>query len=491
MTVPASVRGRRPASRADASAPLGQAELEAVLQSSFDEIFITDGEGITLRVNAACERLYGLTEAELVGRHVADLEREGVFSPSITNRVLATGRQETVVQVTRTGRRLVVTGTPVFDEAGRITRVVSVARDITELNRVVEELAAVESLANRYRQEIAALRARQEEGEGLVFRSVAMERVLSLVRQVAEVDATVLITGESGVGKEQVARLIHRASPRADGPLMTIDCGALPQSLIESELFGYERGAFTGANRDGKRGLIEMADKGTLFLDEIGELPLSLQVKLLRFLQERSVVRVGGLRPIPVDVRIIAATNRDLRQMVREGRFREDLFWRLNVVPIHVPPLRERPEDILALAEHFLARAAVRYGRQRSLSREVADILMRYPWPGNVRELENLIERLVVTSSGPVITPEDLPDGFAPPDRGLSTTGPVEVREILPLADAVAEVERQLLALARRRYRSTHEMARALRVNQSTVVRKLRRYFPPARDTGAGEPVDP
>lgn len=450
--------------------------LEAVIDSSFDEIFLTDADGVVVKVNAACERLYGLSEAELVGKSVDQLEQAGVFAPAATSRVLRSRSREQVVQQTATGRRLVVTATPVFDQAGRLIRVVSISRDVTELNRVAERLAEAEALAERYRSELALLRAERAAGEAPVVRSAAMERVLSLAVQVAPVDATVLITGESGVGKEQIARYIHRMSHRSEGPFVKIDCGALPETLIESELFGYERGAFTGALREGKRGLVEVAHGGTLFLDEVGELPLALQVKLLRFLQDRTLIRVGGLKPIHVDVRVLAATNKDLKAAVARGAFREDLFYRLNVVPLHIPPLRERPEDVLALADHFLGKLGRQYARTRTLSAEAADLLCRYHWPGNVRELENLVERLVVTTRQPEIRPADLPEAISWPAGNENL--PVVVSRLVELPVAVESVERQLMEMARRRARTTYEMAALLGVNQSTVVRKLQRYFP-------------
>lgn len=459
------------------------AELEAVLQSSFDEIYITDGRGVTLKVNAACERLYALTEHEMVGRTVEDLAGAGVFTPAVTPRVLASRARETVVQETQTGRRLIVTATPVLDAAGNVARVISVSRDITDLNRLVERLAEAEDLVGRYRAELTALRAERAAADAPVARSAAMAQVLTLATQVAPVDATVLITGESGVGKEQVARYIHRLSPRAGGPFMKIDCGALPDSLIESELFGYEGGAFTGALREGKRGLLQVADGGTLFLDEVAELPVALQVKLLRFLQEHKLMRVGGLKPISVDVRIIAATNRELTSAVAHGAFREDLYYRLNVVPIHIPPLRERPDDVLALAGHFLARMGEKYGRSRTLSAAAAGLLVRYPWPGNVRELENVMERVVVTTAGPAVEAADLPEALRAQSEAERQA--VVVHRLVALTAAQDDVERQLLDLARRQGRTTYEMARLLGINQSTVVRKLQRHFPgPLRRPG-------
>ncbi|HHV61935.1 MAG TPA: sigma 54-interacting transcriptional regulator [Firmicutes bacterium] len=313
----------------------------------------------------------------------------------------------------------------------------------------------------------------------IVAYSVEMGRVLQLASKVANVNSTVLLLGESGVGKEVVARYIHRTGYRKAGPFIKINCGAIPETLLESELFGYETGAFTGAKREGKPGMIELASGGTLFLDEISELPLNLQVKLLQVIQERQLVRIGGIRPIEVDIRIIAATNRDLQAMVREGTFRADLFYRLNVVPIRVPPLRERRDDIVPLIYHFLERFNQKYHRDMSISEEAKDRMLAYEWPGNVRELENLMERLVVTVDAPAILPCHLPEEVRGEGRATPCKGAVYVRGIVPLKEATEEVERQIITRALERNESTYRIAKLLGVNQSTVVRKIRKYARP------------
>jgi len=321
--------------------------------------------------------------------------------------------------------------------------------------------------------------ADQQEGPkpappAVIAYSVEMGRVLQLAAKVAPVNTTVLILGESGVGKEVVARFIHRTSPRRDGPFVNINCGAIPATLLESELFGYESGAFTGARREGKPGMIEVASGGTLFLDEISELPTDLQVKLLQVIQERKLVRVGGVKPLDVDIRIIAATNRDLAAMVARGEFRADLFYRLNVVPITIPPLRERPDDVIPLIYHFLDRYNRTHGYRKTISEEAREILTRYSWPGNVRELENLIERLVVTVEGDEIGGGDLPQQIL--EEGEEHRPRVVVGGIMPLREAIEEVERQIIERALAEKRSTYSIASLLGVNQSTVVRKIKKY---------------
>lgn len=323
--------------------------------------------------------------------------------------------------------------------------------------------------------------AQGPDSPSIVAYSVEMGRVLQLAARVAPVNSTILILGESGVGKEVVARFIHRQSRRRGGPFVNINCGAIPASLLESELFGYEAGAFTGARREGKPGMIEVASGGTLFLDEISELPSDLQVKLLQVIQERRLTRVGGVKPVDVDIRIIAATNRDLPAMVRKGEFRADLFYRLNVVPITVPPLRERPDDVIPLIYHFLDRLNKTHAYHKTISEEAREILTAYSWPGNVREVENLIERLVVTVEGDEITADDLPQHVR--EGRIADRARVKVGGVMPLRKAVEEVERQIIELALAEHRSTYKIAALLGVNQSTVVRKIKKYLRTRKQT--------
>jgi DNA-binding NtrC family response regulator len=305
--------------------------------------------------------------------------------------------------------------------------------------------------------------------------SEAMARVFSLIERVAETDSTVLILGESGTGKELVARTIHFNGPRAEKPLVPVNCGAIPDTLLESELFGHERGAFTGAHAV-RIGRFEMAHGGTIFLDEIGEMSPTLQVKLLRVLQERCFERVGGTKTIQADVRVLAATNRDLDQAVREGRFREDLYYRLNVIPIVVPPLRERPDDIPLLIDHFLATFNAQKRRNvEGIAPDALRRLMNYAWPGNVRELENVIERFVILKGQGMITLEDLPDKMV---RGDSPTAPVAVfpAEGVDLNRMVEAFEGDLIQRALKAAGGVkNRAAQLLRVNRTTLVEKMKR----------------
>ncbi|GAB4409753.1 MAG: hypothetical protein OHK0032_05420 [Thermodesulfovibrionales bacterium] len=306
-----------------------------------------------------------------------------------------------------------------------------------------------------------------------------MKKVIDLAVRIAQVDSVVLIQGESGTGKEVLARLIHSLSSRNQGPFISINCSAIPENMLESELFGYERGSFTGAWRDGKPGLFELAKNGIIFLDEIGDMPVNLQVKILKVLQDMEAYRLGGTKPVKFDVRVIAATNRNLRDMVKEGRFREDLFYRLYVVPIEVPPLRERRDDIFYLAWHFLKLYNQKYKQSKTFSSELIAILETYNWPGNVRELQNIVERLVVTSDNDLLKPEHLPHSIYQRDEGETEETPFKESKpsgIVTLYHAKELTERTLLVHALKMKRTTREIATLLGVDHSTVVRKLQKY---------------
>lgn len=370
----------------------------------------------------------------------------------------------------RQGNEIYITGTPAFCD-GKITHVTVNIRDVTELQRLQGQISRLTAL---YLSTPEDNRASTLIKENIVVESPAMKRVIDLAVRVAQVDSVVLIQGESGTGKEVLARLIHSLSSRNHGPFISINCGAIPENLLESELFGYERGSFTGAWRDGKPGLFELAKNGIIFLDEIGDMPLNLQVKLLKVLQDMEAYRVGGIKPVKFDVRVIAASNRNLREMVKEGRFREDLFYRLYVVPIEVPPLRERREDIFHLAWHFLKLYNQKYKQSKTFSSELIETLELCRWPGNVRELQNIIERIVVTVDSEVLKTEHLPNSIYQKDE----TGEVffEPSAILPLSHAKGQAERTMLTHALKMKRTTREIATLLGVDHSTVVRKLQKY---------------
>lgn len=441
--------------------------LDAILDCSYDGIYITDAKANTIRVNKAYERITGLKAADLVGRNMRDLVAEGVLSGSLTLEVVKNAKVINMVQHTCTGKEILVTGNPIFDEEGQVCLVVSNVRDMSELNRLRAELEKSQELAKVYQTELIQLRREWANKVNIIARSKVMQEVINLAQRVALTDSTVLLLGESGVGKDKIAELIHYTSGRAEaGSLVKINCAAFPRDLLEAELFGYEEGAFTGARKGGKPGLFEVANHGTLFLDEIGEMPLELQAKLLRIIEERVFRRVGGLKQVEVDVRLICASNRDLAGMVKEGRFRLDLYYRINVVPLWIPPLRERVDDIMPLLLYYLERFNKKYGYHKVLTPEALDRLLCYHWPGNVRELVNLVERVVVTSGGERITVEDLP--FQLKEGGAVT------RTYGSLRHMVEETAAKLVLEAYKTYGSTRKAAKALGVSQTTVVRKLK-----------------
>lgn len=458
-------------------------ELDAIIQNSYDAIYIADANGITLKTNDAIERLTGIPKEYYIGKDLRYLEKRGVVQKSVSFEVMKHKKPVTVIQENALGKVILITGSPVFDEQGEVIRVVTNLRDISELNRL--------------REELLQLRKFHSGEEQVVVASKSMERVMELTRRVAKTDTTVLLLGESGVGKEVVARMIHRNSGRYEkGTFIKVNCGAIPQELLESELFGYEPGAFTGAKKEGKPGMFELAHEGTLFLDEIGELPLHLQVKLLRVLQEQEFLRIGGVKPIKVNVRIIAATNRDLKKMVADGTFREDLYYRLYVVPIEIPPLRKRKEEILPLIRFYLDKFNRKYKTAKTLTGETLKILEQYKWPGNIRELANLIERLLIITPSDEIRPEHLPNltdvsGILErTTENREASNPLEVRgssagiyvdltedgNLGGLQAAVERLEQRLLEVAYHKYGSSYEVAKALKISQSTAIRKAYKY---------------
>lgn len=449
-------------------------ELDIIIDSSFDGILVTDGDGVVLRVNESFERITGNQERDILGRSMIDLEREGIISESVTRLVLERKEPVTIAQQSKkSGRIHLTTGSPFLDEGGRVYRVICNIRDITELNELKQKIEEVQLLSKAYENELRALRLQVMGSDQMVVNSEAMKNLMGMVLRTAGFDSTVLITGESGTGKELIAETIHKNSPRAGGPYITVNCGAIPDGLLESELFGYDYGAFTGARKEGKAGYFQMAEGGTIFLDEIGDLPLSLQVKLLRVLQNKEIIRVGGQKTLPVDVRVIAGTNRNLNDLVARKEFREDLYYRLNVVPVHVPPLRERKEEIPALVNHFMDSFNKKFGQNKKIDPEAMNTLLAYDWPGNVRELENLIERLLVTTAKDNISRDDLPAFIV--NTSLEPAR-VYVSGILPLAEAVGSLEKQILERAFQKRLTTRQIAEMLKVDHSTVVRKASKY---------------
>lgn len=442
-------------------------DIHKLFETNWDVIYATDGDGITLEVSSAANSIWGVDAKFLVGKSVYDLEREKIYYPSITRMVLESKRRVQAIQTTATGKKLLVMGTPIKNEAGKIIRVINTSRIIPNESGLSKELEDTRLLLDGYKRELALSRMAKE-NTSFIAASREMQKVFERAMKVSETDVAVLITGESGVGKEVLANLIATKSRRADKPYIKINCSAIPPTLFESELFGYERGAFTGAERNGKPGLFELANHGTLFLDEISEIPINMQAKFLRVLQEKEFMRVGGTKTKTLDVRIIAATNKNLLEEIERGNFRKDLYYRLNVVQICIPPLRERRDDILPLSLAFLEKYNRKYNLDCKFSPEVMDAFFRYSWDGNVRELQHAVERMVVLSPQSLIEVESLPEVIAK-ERGEV----IHVSEIIPLKDAQRILEEKLLAMAQKKYKTTTAIAEVLGVNQSTVSRKL------------------
>jgi len=442
-------------------------ELEATIDASFDSYFVCDKKGTVLRLNPAYTRITGIKPEEIVGRPMSELVSEGFFDRSATLEVIKTGKTVTFTQKIRDGKSMLVTGNPIFNHQGELVQILTNGRDITELDRLQQEVACAMELTQHYQRELKKI---QYETSGqLVIASEKMKSIMSLVVHLGNVNSTVLILGESGVGKEIIAQELHNHSNRKDKPYIRINCAAIPDNLLESELFGYEAGAFTGASPKGKRGIFEIASGGTLFLDEIGDLSLALQGKLLRVLQENEIVRVGGTKAIPIDVRIIAATNKDLWDMSRNKEFREDLLYRLNVVPLKVPPLRERKEEIPVLVDYFVQQINEKYGLNKKISPLLMNQLMLLDWPGNVRELKNVIENAMVTAPGDTIYNINDQNENEPQHEIVNLTE-VDFRA------AVEKFESDILSNYITKYGCSRRVATALNVSQTTVVRKAARY---------------
>jgi PAS domain S-box-containing protein len=448
-------------------------ELNSIFQDSYDGISIVNKNGTVTRLNKAFERLTGLKIKNVLGVNLYKIKKEGrYFDPTVALKVLETGKPVTILQKYSTGKEIMAIGNPVFDENGKVIWVVVNLRDVTELKQLEEKLRKTQELNAQYLFEMENLRKKYTSEHCLVFKSKEMENIIELATRVSIVESPVLIHGESGVGKEIIANLLHHLNTkRKKAPLIKVNCGAIPKELMESEFFGYEAGAFTGASRSGKPGFFELANKGTIFLDEIGELPLGLQVKLLRVLQEQEVTRLGGVKTIKLDVRVVAATNRDLEPMIKENSFREDLYYRINVIPIRIPSLKERKDDIAPLLFHFLDIYNKKYDLKKSLSDEVVECLIKYEWPGNVRELINLIERLVVTTDVQQVYLENLPHRY----RTQTSNGYYRMDK-MNLSAAIEDLERFLVGQALKSNKSTYKAAKVLGVSQSTVVRLAKKY---------------
>ncbi len=446
---------------------------DKIINSSLDSLWIADENGKILQVNQVGLKLYNLSPDEVINKNVDELLGKGVFERSIIPEVIRTEKAHMVINKLPNGKQLLRVANPIFNKNGELSLVVVHERDMTELYLLKSDLEKSHAISEGYRSQLKQLTTQDGHWSEANIRSSIMYRVMEKAIRLSQVDTTILLQGEAGVGKGYFANLIHNASPRKDKPLIRVDAGAIPEQLIESELFGYEGGAFTGALKKGKPGYIEIAEEGTLFLDEIAEIPLQIQVKLLRFLENNEIVRVGDTTTKTINTRVIAATNKKLDKMVEDGTFRKDLFFRLNVIPLTIPPLRERVDDIPPLIYYFLKKFNRKYSTQKAIFPKALECLCAYSFPGNIRELSNLIEQLVVLLPGDKIDIEDIPSHIR---RGYNSGKITPLAHGWNLQKTVAEIEKDLIARAIKNFGSQRKAAKPLGINHSTLSRKIKKY---------------
>jgi len=421
---------------------------DIIMDNLYIGIYFTDEKGKTLYVNKTFEEMSLIKAKELVGKTLEELVKQKYFTAAATLLVIKTKKPAAVTYITKTNKKLLARGKPFFDQNGNFKYVISTVYDLSEVH---------------YMGDIDYDSQYNDKNNQIIAFSPQMVNIVDFALRVANVDSTVLITGESGVGKEIIARLIHDASPRKNYPFVKVNCAAIPENLMETELFGYEGGAFTGSHPKGKKGFFEAAQKGTLFLDEIGELPLNVQAKLLQVLQDKQFTRVGSTQLINVDVRIIAATNRNLKEMIDKKQFREDLYYRLNVIPIFIPPLRERRDDIEPLINYIVARVNTKYNFNKQLGPDLIDLFKSLSWKGNIRELENVIEKLIIT------TPKNL---IAKSDYLIENIQQPNINPKFMLKN----YEKELLISLLPSCKNTRELAKKYGVSQATIIRKLKQH---------------
>ncbi|RFU66871.1 PAS domain S-box protein [Peribacillus saganii] len=444
--------------------------LHTLLSSLDDAISIINTEGVIVYWNEAAEKTFQISKDEIIGKNIQKFfQQEDIMHL----KVLQT--KQTVRDMyhqPRPDKHVLISTYPIYDEQNELIGSMSVEKDITSTIKLNEKLSSASKELQQLKQQITQSQL-GDPFTKIKGRNTAIQHIITNVKKVAKTDATVLISGESGVGKELFAQAIHEESLRREEPFIPINCGAIPNALFESELFGYESGAYTGASKGGKPGKMEMADGGTLFLDEVGELPLDMQVKLLRALQEREIYRIGGQTPKKVNVRIIAATNRILETMVSEGTFRSDLFYRLNVFSVRIPPLRERIDDIPYLIHTFLNELAFQYSKPVPvIRRETINLLQQYHWPGNIREIRNLTERLVILNEHSEITETDITQ-LLPLAKPIVPVFGMKVS----LTDEKEKLEKErILQTLKKTYGNKSLTAKELGMSRANLYKKLRKY---------------
>ncbi|MDX5737695.1 sigma 54-interacting transcriptional regulator, partial [Clostridioides difficile] len=465
---------------------------QKILEASHDEICVSDDKGIRIYCNKAFEENYGLKKEDILGKNVSFLEDSGYSTKSPIPIVLKTKTKFSLEQDTQTGKKLIITATPIFDENGHLEFTVENCRDITELNNIKNKLEDTKKQVKKYKSEVETLyRTALRIEDTVIMDGIVMRPIINTVNHVSKTDVSVLLLGESGTGKSSLARYIHHNSNRSNGPFITINCATISPQLLESELFGYTSGAFTGASTKGKVGLVELANGGTLFLDEIGDIPQNLQAKFLQLIQDRTFTPVGSLKNKKVDIRIISATNVDLVSKVKEKKFREDLYYRLNVIEIKLPPLRERRDNLVEIIKYYFNRYSSDFNLNKTISKEAMDAIANYRFPGNIRELQNIIQKILLTCTDNHITIDDLPNILTKNIHITNNGNKTHISQInkVIISDSkstnyknknfdtlIKEYEKNIILDAYEKFGSSYKVAKHLEISQSKANRLIRKY---------------
>ena len=445
-----------------------------IVESSFDGIYLTDGSANTIFLNKSYEKITGIDKKLLIGKNMKTLVKNGIFNESASLLAIKERRKITINQKLKSGKNIFVTSTPVFDENDNIIYVVTNVRDMQELEKLEKELLKARELTEKYKQEIEKIK-RDIYNENFITSNIKMEKILHLIENSSKFDTSILLQGETGTGKTFLAKMIHELSNRNKNEFFEINCSSLPEGLVESELFGYEKGAFTGALSSGKKGVFELANNSTLFLDEISELSLETQAKLLKVLESEKF--------ITTNIRLVSASNANIEELIQKGKFRKDLFYRINVINITIPPIRERKEDIFPLMMKFLKFYNQKYNLDKRISEEVYELLKTYNWPGNIREIRNLIEHLVVVSKEDEISVENLPNYIANEfikkieidKMELLCTCCFQIYTRMGLKEATEQFQKDVINFLIEKGNSKSKVAKLLNVNPSTITRKFQK----------------
>ncbi len=452
-------------------------KFETVFEASFDGIWIADGEGKIIKINKSSEKIMGKPRSEVIGRKVKDLVHEGFYNNYLTDEVIRTRKKVSQLQTAEfTGKRILCTGIPVLDKKGNVSMVVINERDLSQLIDTQQQLEDIRQEKDRYKEELEAHLMKELQENEIVAENTKMQQIMQTAVKFGQLNVSdILILGESGTGKGLTAKFIHKNGKRASKPFIQINCASIPETILEAELFGYEKGAFTGAKENGKLGLIELANEGTLFLDEIGELSPAGQAKLLKYLDDHEVMRIGGTRSRQIDCVVIAATNQKIKKLVEENKFRSDLLFRLNSISITLPPLRERPEDLFELTYQFLKANNEKFNSKKKINPLTIAMMQSYSFPGNIRELKNIIKKGVIMSESDSIDRvvvesigKEFVNEIASPDSGKE--------HINNINDITAAFEKEIIKNALKKHHSTRELAKYLGISQPTIVRKLKKH---------------